>query len=353
MDELLATSATAARSLFKVLLERWRQTEAQLRQSERMAQLGTLTAGLAHELNNPASAVKRSADQLREATMAYGSAREAVALRGLDADLLAIADAFVERARATDSTLDALERSDREAELEDLLEEQGVDEPWRLAGELVEAGIHPDEIRELETQLGTVCVVVLEAAGVAQRTFSLLHEVEEGTSRLSGIVAALKGYSYHDQAELQEIDLTTGIDDTLLILKTQLKDITVVREYRDDLPKIMAYASELNQVWTNLLANAADAIHESGSAGKITIRTRQSDESVYVDIEDNGTGIPVEVRDRIFDAFFTTKGPGSGTGLGLDISYNIVVSKHRGDVTVESEPGKTVFTVMLLKELKD
>ena len=144
-------------------------------------------------------------------------------------------------------------------------------------------------------------------------------------SRLSGIVGALKGYSYLDQAELQEIDITGGIEDTLLILKSQLNDITIVRQYGEDVPRIMAYASELNQVCTNLLANAADAIHESGAEGEITISTRADDDAVYVDIQDNGAGIPAEVKDRIFDAFFTTKPPGSGTGLGLDISYNIVV----------------------------
>ena len=357
MDDLLATSATAARSLFKVLLERWRQTEAQLRQSERMAQLGTLTAGLAHELNNPAAAVTRSVDQLRDATTAYGDAREAVARVGLDEAQTAVADAFIDRVRDTGATLDALERSDREAELEEVMENEGVPDAWRLAGELAEAGITADDVRELKAQLGTACVAVLDVTAIGQRTFSLLYEVEEGTSRLSGIVGALKGYSYLDQAELQEIDLTAGLDDTLLILKTQLKGIIVEREYGDDVPRIMAYASELNQVWTNLLANAADAINDEhrdpGIAGQITIRTRHGEDAVYVEIEDNGAGIPVEVKDRIFDAFFTTKAPGSGTGLGLDISYNIVVSKHRGDITVTSELGRTIFTVMLLKELRE
>ena len=353
MDHLLETSATAARSLFRVLLERWRQTEAQLRQSERMAQLGTLTAGLAHELNNPASAVKRSADQLRQSTLAYGVAREAVATSGLAPDKIPLADAFVERSLADSISLDALERSDREAELEDVMEDEGVPEAWKLASELADAGITAEDLRQLKSDLGSTCVSVLQAAAIARTTFSLLHEVEEGATRLSAIVGALKGYSYLDQAALQEIDVTTGIDDTLLILKKQLEGIDVVREYADDVPRFMAFASELNQVWTNLLANAADAIHEAGSVGRIVIRTRQSEDSIFIDIEDNGTGIPDDVKDRIFDAFFTTKGPGSGTGLGLDISYNIVVSKHRGDITVDTEPGRTTFTVMLLKELRE
>ena len=226
-----------------------------------------------------------------------------------------------------------------------------MEEAWRVAGELVDAGVTADEIAELEAALGTTCAVVLTTAGAAQRAFALLYEVEEGSSRLSGIVGALKGYSYLDQAPLQEVDLTDGLDDTLLILKSQLKDIEVVREYADDFPRIMAYASELNQVWTNLLANAADAIHEGGVNGVITLRTRSDSEAVYVEVQDNGCGIPDDVKERIFDAFFTTKPPGSGTGLGLDISYNIVVSKHRGDISVDSEPGKTVFTVMIPREL--
>ena len=353
MDELLETSAAAVRSLFGVLLARWRQTEAQLRQSERMAQLGTLTAGLAHELNNPASAVGRSAAQLREATQAYGEARQAVARLEMSDEQQATADAFVERAGKSGARLDALERSDREAELEDAMESEGVTEAWRLAAELVDAGITTAEFLQLKADLGDKYQPVLEAGATSHRTFALLHEVEEGSTRLSGIVGALKGYSHLGGAEIQEIDITEGIDDTLLILKTQLADITVVRDYADDVPRLMAYAGELNQVWTNLVTNAADAIHETDRPGEIVIRTRADGDGVYVDVQDNGAGIPEEVRTRIFDAFFTTKAPGSGTGLGLEISYNIVVSKHRGDITFESEPGRTVFTVMLPRDLRD
>ena len=346
MDALLLNSATAARSLFGVLLERFRQTEALLRQSERMAQLGTLTAGLAHELNNPAAAVKRAADQLRETTVRYGELREAVATSGLDESGLAAASAFIEHAREQGPMLDALERSDREAAIEDLLETLGVQDAWKVSGELVGAGVTPEELEALQLALGSTCEIVLDAAATAHRTFALLHEVEEGASRLSAIVGALKGYSYLDQAPLQTVDVTSGIDDTLIILKSQLSNIDVVRDYDADVPPITAYASELNQVWTNLLANAADAVDDDGG-GRIAIRTATDEGSVVIEVEDNGSGIPPEAKDRIFDAFFTTKPPGSGTGLGLDIVYNIVVSKHRGDISVESEPGRTVFTVTL------
>lgn len=177
---------------------------------------------------------------------------------------------------------------------------------------------------------------------------SLLHEVEEGASRLSAIVGALKSYSYLDQAPVQEIDVTTGLNDTVLILKSKLKDIDVRREYADDLPEIQAFGSELNQVWTNLIDNAAYALTDHETADPvIVLRAFRDGADVVVEVEDNGPGIPDDIQLRVFDSFFTTKPPGSGTGLGLDISYGIVVNKHRGDVTLTSEPGKMTFRVSL------
>ena len=244
MDDLLATSATAARSLFKVLLERWRQTEAQLRQSERMAQLGYLDCRTRPRVEQP----RRRGDTERRSTPATRRPPTVTPerrWRGWDSTKPKprLRTRSSTASGDTGATLDALERSDREAELEEVMENEGVPDAWRLAGELAEAGITANDVRELKTQLGTACVAVLDVAAIGQRTFSLLYEVEEGTSRLSGIVGALKGYSYLDQAELQEIDLTAGLDDTLLILKTQLKGIIVEREYGDDVPRIMAYAS--------------------------------------------------------------------------------------------------------------
>ncbi len=182
------------------------------------------------------------------------------------------------------------------------------------------------------------------AASVA----ALVREVEEGAGRLSSIVHALKSYSYLDQAPVQEVDITKGIDDTLLILKRKTDGITVQRDYADDLPTIEAYGSELNQVWTNLIDNASDAIkHAEIVGGKIIIRAFPKGEGVAVEIEDNGPGIPGEIQNRVFDSFFTTKPPGSGTGLGLDISRSIVMTRHGGEIGVESEPGRTIFRVEL------
>jgi signal transduction histidine kinase len=178
---------------------------------------------------------------------------------------------------------------------------------------------------------------------------NVLAEIGQGASRISEIVKALKSYSYLDQAPVQAVDINEGLDDTLLILRHKLKTgIDVRREYATDLPKLQAYGSELNQVWTNIIDNAADAVaNASDGTGTITIRTRQEGAWVVVEIEDNGSGIPPGVQSRLFDPFFTTKPPGQGTGLGLDISYNIVVHKHRGDIRVFSEPGRTRFQVWL------
>jgi signal transduction histidine kinase len=246
----------------------------------------------------------------------------------------------------SDAPLDAIDRADLEATVEDRLLAAGVTEPWTVASAVVEAGLGPavDEIvREAGPDVDGFLAVLLAHGDVA----SLLHTVEEGTRRMSAIVRALKSYSYLDQGPVQQVDLIAGIEDTLLILRSKLEGIDVRREYHPDLPSLEARGGELNQVWTNLIDNAADAIHSSDGGGTITIRAHPANGSVAVEIEDDGTGISPEHRDRIFDSFFTTKPPGGGTGLGLSITWGIVVDSHHGDITVESEPGRTVFRVVL------
>ena len=352
LDNLLETSATAARSLFRLMMVRWRENEARLRQSERMAQLGTLTAGLAHELNNPAAAVRRGADQLREAIAEYVAKLAALPAAGIDLTSDERARKLVAADRPGIETLDALARSDLEDEIEDRLDALGVDEPWKLVSELADAGITGDDVDAVRADFGDVAAVdMLHASAAAYGAYGLLHEVEEGASRLSAIVGALKSYSYLDQAPVQEIDVTTGLDDTLLILKMKLADIEVRREYSDDLQPIQAFGSELNQVWTNLIDNAADALIDAEVENPaITLRAFPEERSIVVEVEDNGPGVPEEIQPRIFDAFFTTKPPGAGTGLGLDISYSIVVHKHGGDLTLDSVPGRTVFRTTLPAE---
>ena len=342
LDDLLAGSAAAARALFEGLLARWRETQGRVRQSERMAQLGTLTAGLAHELNNPAAAVKRSAGRLRDAIVKL---RDALSVTSTVAAAHPDLEDRLQMATGTTRRLGALERADLESGIERILTALDVPKAWELAEGIASSGMTLEAVESLVSDYGTDAPVVLEALVASALVTGLVAEIEEGASRMSTIVAALKSYSYLDQAPLQDVDIRKGIEDTLVILEHKLKGIDVQLDL-EDLPVITAHGSELNQVWTNLLDNAADALSGRPDA-RIAVRGRRSDGDVMIDVEDNGDGIPAEVLPRIFDAFFTTKPPGSGTGLGLDISYSIVVHRHRGELTVSSQPGRTVFTVTL------
>jgi signal transduction histidine kinase len=313
-----------------------------------MAQLGTLTAGVAHELNNPAAAVRRGADQVADAIARFAESHAALAAAGFDDGELAVVRAEVERAKAVAArppVLDALDRSDREAAIEDVLDAAGVEDPWDLTAALVNLSYDEARARELAEKVGDgklgPAVRVLAAAF---DVYNLLAEIGQGAARISGIVKALKSYSYLDQAPVQEVDVHEGIDDTLLILRSKLKQGIAVHRKYGAIPKIQAHGSELNQVWTNLIDNAADALDGHGN---ITIRTRREDDEVVVEIEDDGPGIPPAIQKRVFEAFFTTKPPGKGTGLGLDIIYNIVTFKHKGRIELESQPGRTLFRVRL------
>lgn len=334
-DVVLAESAPATHALFDVFLTRWAEQEDRLRQSERMAQIGVLTAGLAHEMNNPASAVTRGTEQLGPAIDAYVEATKAIP------STVQVPINLSDRERPI---LSGMERSDREYGIEEALQRIGVTDGWRLTASLVGYGVTADDIDTLPAEHGATLV---EALAAEANVKSLLAEVEEGSKRLSELVNALKSYSFLDQAPVQEVDVVRGIDDTLLILRSKTKDITVERDYVD-LPLITAYGSQLNQVWTNLIDNAADSLRESDTPNpRISIRTAHGEGCITVQVEDNGPGMAPEVRDRIFEAFYTTKEPGKGTGLGLDSVYNIVVTQHRGAIDVQSEPGSTVFTVSI------
>jgi signal transduction histidine kinase len=351
LDELLDSSPSASRAFFEVMLDRWRDTQSSLQQSERMAQLGTLTAGLAHELNNPAAAVNRSAGQMAEAMVRYGDARAAVALElGKDGTsfITALLGELHDR-KGVSSFLSALDRADLEDDVEGWLADHEVDRSWELAPGLVDAGMTSDRLSELSDRLGpSQLATVIGLIGAAQEQLALLHQIEEGTRRISAIVKALKSYAYLDQAPVQNVEVSEGLDDTLMLLEHKTKDIEVRREYAPDLPRIEALGGELNQVWTNLIDNALYAMADSKTTGgRLIVRATPADSKVVVEVEDNGPGIPEEIRTRIFDSFFTTKPPGSGTGLGLDISRTIVIHHHGGNLTVESEPGRTVFRVEL------
>jgi signal transduction histidine kinase len=350
-DHLVQTSQHAAETLFYTVLTRLKDVQARLRQSEKMAQLGTLTAGVAHELNNPASAVRRGADRagrLFGDFQGYQNELRDLELEAAQLEALEGLDRWMQDQARKPRELDTLLRADRSEELEALLEDLGVPEAWSLAGDLVDLGMDADRLRTALTPFTVdhreAVLRWLITGGSIQQ---LLYEIHAGAERISNIVAAMRSYSYLDRAPSQEVDIHKGIDDTLVILADKIKDkpgVSIRKEYDKTLPPIYGYGSELNQVWTNLLDNALDAV---GPEGRITIRTRQEGDAVLVEIEDDGEGIPPEIEDRVFDAFFTTKPPGEGTGLGLDISYNIVATKHRGDLTFDSEPGRTCFTVRL------
>lgn len=329
-----------------------RLAEEALRNSERMATLGTLSAGVAHELNNPAAAVSRGAEQLRDAMVRLDEAFVPLSQVCQRSDRLSTLGALTldVRARAERRTdIDPLARSDREAELEEWLEALDLDDPWELAGALVNLDLHRADLERIRADWGHDTPTVVRWMARAQPVYSLVKEVGEASGRISEIVKALKTYSFLGQAPVREVVLSEGLDSTLVMLRGKLKGgVTVTKDYDPAVPAVPGYGSELNQVWTNLIDNAADAMD---GRGELKIRTRAEGDWAVVEIEDNGPGIPDHVRSRIFDPFFTTKPVGKGTGLGLATAQSIIVRRHRGTIEIESRPGRTCFTVRLPVQL--
>jgi signal transduction histidine kinase len=247
---------------------------------------------------------------------------------------------------STVEQLNSLDQSDREDEVSEWLEAHDIADPWKLSSNLVEAGMDSTALEQLLGEIPRTAIAdVLVRVNCQLTAARLASEIKTATTRISELVGAIKEYSYMDQASVQELDIHKGLENTLLILKYKLrkKDITVTREYDESLPRIKAYGSELNQVWTNLIVNAVEAMDKGG---KLKVRTRREPTDIMVEIRDNGAGIPASVRSRIFEPFFTTKAVGEGTGLGLDTVAR-VVRKHRGNVRFESKPGDTCFQVRL------
>jgi signal transduction histidine kinase len=316
---------------------------------ERLASLGTMAAGLAHELNNPASAARRAAAQMEEALDVVASTVGRFVDSGIERDdahaLVALQREALSGAKGR-TAVDALDAADAEEDLLARLEELGVAEPWRLAEPLAAAGVDRAWVERVAAAAGpaTDAAVAWVAATLAAR--GLAGELQESTKRMSDLVGAVKSYAYMDRGDLVEIDLHEGLETTVAVLGHRLKhtDIEIVRRYDKQLPKLMVRGSELNQVWTNLLDNAIDAL---GERGTITITTTREADGARVDVTDDGPGIAPEIRERVFDSFFTTKDVGHGIGLGLSTAHRIVVNRHHGTITVDSEPGATTFHVWL------
>ncbi|HEY2141390.1 MAG TPA: ATP-binding protein [Solirubrobacteraceae bacterium] len=316
---------------------------------ERLASLGTMAAGLAHELNNPAAAARRAAVQLTEALDAIGSTLESFVEAGVERDgaeqLVRLQrQAMAQAASAT--ALDALDASDAEEELLARMQALGVEEPWRLAEPLASAGVDQRWLDRLAELAGPATDAALRWVAATLTAGRLAAELGESTERMSALVGAVKSYAYMDRGGLVEIDLHEGLETTLTVLGYKLKHtaIAVVRDYDRALPRLTVRGSELNQVWTNLLDNAIDAL---GERGTITIATRSDGDCAVVEIADDGPGVPDELAGRIFDPFFTTKDVGHGTGLGLATARRIVVDRHDGSLTLDARPGCTIFRVRL------
>ena len=316
---------------------------------ERLASLGTMAAGLAHELNNPAAAARRAAAQLTEALAAIGAALGSFVEAGVereDAERLVQLQCQAVTQAACATALDVLDAADAEEELLGRLQELDVEEPWRLAEPLAAAGVDQQWLDRVSELAGPATGAALRWVAATLTAGRLAAELEESTERMSGLVGAVKSYAYMDRGGLVEIDLHEGLETTLTVLGYKLKHtaIAVARDYDRTLPRLTVHGSELNQVWTNLLDNAIDALGEQGT---ITITTRADGGCAVVEIADDGPGVPEDLAGRIFDPFFTTKDVGHGTGLGLATARRIVVDRHDGSLTLATEPGRTTFRVRL------
>ncbi|MBW4595650.1 MAG: cyclic nucleotide-binding domain-containing protein [Brasilonema angustatum HA4187-MV1] len=347
--QMLTICPSITRDFLIMTAQRVQILESMSQHHGKLIALGTLAAGLAHELNNPATAVSRSATYLHDIFQQLPSLALKLNQKQITKEQLLFLDKLLHDTiaqTATLSLLDPLTQSDQEQEITAWLDLHDVADGWKIASTLVRAGLNTQWLNTLVEHIPTESLgEVLTWFEAALTGVELLDEIDQSSGRISELVKAIKEYSYMDQAPMQEVDVHRGLESTLTILGHKLKGsgITITRDYDRSLPPIFAYGSELNQVWTNLIDNAIGAM---GGQGQIWIRTEGENSCVLVEITDNGPGIPPEIQQRIFEPFFTTKGVGEGTGLGLVITYRIV-EKHKGDIRLCSEPGKTRFQVVL------
>ena len=352
---MLTTYPTFSDTVLETMAQRVQILQSIAQEREKLNSLGTLAAGLAHELNNPAAASLRAAGRLRECfermrktgmKISRSAASGALALEQLDALDRIVAGALGAIGGPSEG-IDTMRAADREEELARWLEASGVEDIWDSASTFARAGL---DVLALESVVG---IVGRKCTGEALRYLEavlavagLVEEVEASTTRVSALVETMKAYSHMDQAPLQDVHVNEELDNTLAVLAYELEDVEVAREYDESLPRITAYGGELNQVWTALIDNAIDAVGEVDEP-RITLRTGSEGDRVLVEVADNGLGVPEELQARVFEPYFTTKGVGAGSGLGLDVSYRIVVGRHGGDIRVVSRPGDTRFQVWL------
>jgi signal transduction histidine kinase len=344
--DLVQKMPELTKRLVGLMSDRIRETTRLEQQRDRLASLGKLSAGLAHELNNPASAAKRAASQLRHMLTKIRNASLELGKR----DLTPAQKSEIDKLEASFTQPDivppdALTLSDLEDQIDSLLRSHGQNDLWMLAAGLAQRNIKPEAVESLFANLeGETARAALVRIAASVEVASLLLEIESSTSRISDLVGAIKEYTHMDQAPVQNVDVVRSLETTLTILNHKLKQgVAVERNYQKVPLLVNSFGSELNQVWTNIIDNAIDAMH---GKGQLRIRTYQEDGCVVVEIGDNGPGIPNEVEPHIFEPFFTTKGVGQGTGLGLDTVQRIV-KKHRGNIQVSSKPGDTRFQVWL------
>jgi signal transduction histidine kinase len=344
---MLQRCPSVARQIFQTAANKVRNLEGYSVQREKLASLGTMTAGLAHELNNPAAAAQRAATHLQQTTdkvQCLLCELRGTLDRGHMQHLATASDNALQRL-ATAPPLDQLESSDRADVVATWLEAHHVADAWELAPTFVGAGLDAAWLEEFAAKLPSASHAdALGWLGARLNLKSLLGQVEQSTGRIAALVKAIRSYSYMDQSPVQEIDIHEGIESTLTILGHKLKNVTVTRAFDRSVPPIMAYGRELNQVWTNLIDNA---IHAVNGTGKICIGTSLEDNQLVVEIVDSGAGVPRNLQPHLFEPFFTTKPVGTGTGLGLVISNRIVGDRHGGEIEFESKPGETRFKVRL------
>jgi signal transduction histidine kinase len=344
--ELVQRMWELAQRLVGQMSDRIRETTRYEQQIDRLASLGKLSAGLAHELNNPASAAKRAASLLRDALKRV---KESV-IELVKHELTPAQKSEIEKLEASfmqpnETPLDTLAMTDLEDQIDSLLRSHGQDDLWQLAADLAHRGVKPEVLESLFASLDAdVARAALVRIAASAEIANLMNEIESSTTRISDLVRAVKEYTYMDQTHAQNVDIVKGLENTLTIMNHKLKrGVTVYREYQKLPLLVNSFGSELNQVWTNIMDNAIDAM---GGKGELRVRTFRDDTCVVVEIGDNGPGIPPEVEAHMFEPFFTTKGVGEGTGLGLDTALRIV-RKHRGRIQVESKPGDTRFQIFL------